>query len=164
MRRLFVRVLSGAMLATAWWTGPALADAPEGFAQRVAELVNWIATQSDYAPHLRRPPAFVFLSPHQIRHAFSGSAMGYRSDTSSVRAAQTNGTIYLPDTFTLGRDDYILVHELVHFLQDESGKRFDCLATREREAYVLQTKFVQEHGVGEVPNDMYMLLLRCDIR
>jgi hypothetical protein len=28
----------------------------------------------------------------------------------------------------------------------------------------LQAKFVQQHGPGEVPNDMYMLLLRCDIR
>jgi hypothetical protein len=164
MRRLLVRILSGALLAACWCAGPALADPPDGFTRRVTELVNWIAAQSDYGPHLRRPPAFAFLSPDQIRHAFSGSAMGYRSETSSVRAALTNGTIYLPDTFMLGRDDYILVHELVHFLQDESGKQFDCLATREREAYVLQTKFVQEHGVGEVPNDMYMLLLRCDIR
>jgi hypothetical protein len=164
MRRLLVRIAFGALLATGWCMGSALADPPQGFAQRVAELVDWIATRSDYSAQLSRPPTFVFLSPDQIRHAFSGSAMGYRSDTSSVRAAQTNGTIYLPDTFTLGRDDYILVHELVHVLQDESGKQFECLATREREAYGLQTKFVQEHGVGEVPNDMYMLLLRCDTR
>jgi hypothetical protein len=56
------------------------------------------------------------------------------------------------------------VHELVHYLQEESGAKFECLAARERDAYLLQTKFVHEHGVGEVPNDMYMLLLRCDIR
>jgi hypothetical protein len=164
MQRLLMRVVSGALLAAGWCAGPASANPPDGFAQRVAELVDWITAQSAYGPHLRHPPTFVFLSPDRIRHAFSGSAMGYRSETSSVRAAQTNGTIYLPETFTLGRDDYILVHELVHHLQDESGKQFECLAAREREAYVLQTKFVQQYGVGEVPNDMYMLLLRCDIR
>ena len=90
--------------------------------------------------------------------------MGYSSQTSPVRAAQTRGTIYLPDTFTLGRDDYILLHELVHHLQDEGGGDFACLAEREREAYALQTRFVEENGTGEKPNDIFMLMLRCDIR
>jgi len=58
----------------------------------------------------------------------------------------------------------MLLHELVHHLQDESGRKFECLALREREAYVLQTAFVKETGVGETPNDMFMLMLRCDIR
>jgi hypothetical protein len=164
MRRLGLRLLSATLLAATLGVGRASAAPPEGFAERVAELVQWIAVHSDYAAQFRLPPTFVFLSPDQIRHTFSGAALGYRSDTSSVRAAQTNGTIYLPETFTLDRDDYILVHELVHHLQDESGKKFECLAAREREAYVLQTKFVQERGAGEVPNDMYMLLLRCDVR
>jgi hypothetical protein len=164
MQRLGLRLLSATLLAGTLSVGSASAASHEGFAERVAELVQWIAANSDYAPQLRHPPRFMFLSPDQIRHTFSGAAMGYRSETSSVRAAQTNGTIYLPETFTLGRDDYVLVHELVHHLQDESGKKFECLAAREREAYILQTKFVQERGVGEVPNDMYMLLLRCDVR
>jgi hypothetical protein len=51
-----------------------------------------------------------------------------------------------------------------HHLQDESGRTFECLASREREAYRIQTKFVQETGTGQMPNDMYMLMLRCDIR
>jgi hypothetical protein len=150
----------GAMLAT-----PAPAQAPsEAFLRRVDELVHWIAANSSYPAQLTHVPNFAFLSPETIRHTFSGSSLGYSSQTSSVRAAQVRGTIYLPDTFALGRDDYILVHELVHHLQDESGKPFDCLATREREAYSLQSRFVDESGVGEKPNDMFMLLLRCDIR
>jgi hypothetical protein len=128
------------------------------------DLVRWIAARSDYPPELKRAPRFVFLSPEAIRHGFSRSSLGYSDETSSVRAAQTGGTIYLPDNFTLGRDDYILLHELVHHLQDESGKRFECLAAREREAYALQSRFVQETGLGEAPNDMFMLLLRCDVR
>jgi hypothetical protein len=163
MHRLLVVVFLGA-LSLAAGAFPAAAERPEGFDRRLDELVRWIAANSEYRASLRNLPTIVFLPAEQIRHAFSGSGMGYRSETSSVRAALTNGTIYLPDTFTLGRDDYILVHELVHHLQEESGQKFECLAAREREAYLLQTKFVQEHGVGEVPNDMYMLLLRCDIR
>lgn len=140
------------------------AEPSAAFLDRVDELVRWISAHTGYPPALRREPGFVFLAPRTIRHSFSGASLGYNSETSSVRAAQVRGTIYLPDTFTLGRDDYILLHELVHYLQDESGSTFECLATREREAYSLQTKFVDETGVGEKPNDMFMLLLRCDIR
>ena len=90
--------------------------------------------------------------------------MGYSSNTRGVRAAQSDGAIYLPDTFTLGRDDFMLLHELVHHMQDESGHKFECLAEREREAYLLQTRFVEETGTGDAPNNMFMLMLRCDIR
>lgn len=146
-------------------TVAALADPPsEAFSRRVDELVRWISAHSDYPAALKQMPVFVFLSAQAIRHSFSGSAMGYSEQMSAVQAAQVRGTIYLPDTFQLGRDDYILVHELVHHLQDESGKPFECVALREREAYKLQTQFVQETGVGQTPNDMFMLMLRCDIR
>jgi hypothetical protein len=159
--RLRVFVAIAFLLACA----PARAAPPEeAFEQRVAELLRWIAAHSDYPPAVGRLPAFVFLAPDTIRHTFTGAAMGYTAEMSDVRAALVRGTIYLPDTFTLGRDDYMLLHELVHHLQDESGKDFACLALREREAYELQTRFVEETGRGEAPNDMFMLMLRCDIR
>jgi hypothetical protein len=136
----------------------------DAFRQRVAELVRWIAAHSEYPAQLVTQPRFVFLAPEAIRHRFSNYAMGYSGDTSDVRAAQTREAIILPDTFQLGRDDYMLLHELVHLLQDQTGKKFECPALREREAYELQTKFVAETGVGETPNDMFMLMLRCNIR
>ena len=146
-------------------SAPVRADAPSAaFLQRVDELVRWIAANSDYPVELKKAPNFVFQSPATIRQRFSGAAMGYRADTSSIMAAQFGGTIYLLDTFELGRDDYILLHELVHHLQDENGKTFKCIAEREREAYLLQSRFVAETGIGEAPNDIYMLMLRCDVR
>ena len=143
---------------------PARAAPAEALLVRAEELVRWISAHSAYPAQLKRAPVIVFLPPETIRHSFGRTSMGYSSQTSRVRAAQTQGTIYLPDTFTLGRDDYILLHELVHHLQDESGGDFACLAEREREAYALQTRFVEESGTGEAPNDMFMLMLRCDIR
>ena len=131
---------------------------------RAQEIVRWISEHSDYPARLQRAPVFVFLPPEAIRHGFARTSMGYSDKTSAVRAAQTQGTIYLPDTFNLGHDDYILLHELVHHMQDESGREFTCLAEREREAYLLQTRFVEATGIGETPNDMFMLMLRCDIR
>lgn len=140
------------------------APSSEILLQRIGELVRWISQHSDYPSSLATTPRLVFLPPDTIRHGFGRSSMGYSKDTSGVRAAQSDGTIYLPNTFTLGRDDFMLLHELVHHLQDESGRKFECLAEREREAYRLQTRFVEETQSGDSPNDMFMLMLRCDIR
>ena len=146
-------------------SAPVRADGPSAaFLKRVDELVRWIAANSDYPVALKKAPNFVFQSAAVIRQRFSGAALGYSADTSSIMSAQTGGTIYLLDTFELGRDDYILLHELVHHLQDENGKTFKCIAEREREAYLLQARFVEESGTGEAPNDIYMLMLRCDVR
>jgi len=136
----------------------------ESLPRRIGELVRWISQRSDYPSVLATAPRLVFLPPDAIRHGFGRSSMGYSKDTTGVRAAQSDGAIYLPDTFTLGRDDFMLLHELVHHLQDESGRKFECLAEREREAYRLQSRFVEETQTGDAPNDMFMLMLRCDIR
>ncbi|MGQ0675435.1 MAG: hypothetical protein ACT4N4_05030 [Rhodospirillales bacterium] len=164
---MFVRFFKAAaviVMLLAGGSAPARPEAPSvKFLNRVDELVRWISERSDYPVTLKNAPVFVFLTPETIRHSFAGSLMGY-SEKHDVKAAQAKDKIILPDNFMLGRDDYMLVHELVHYLQYESGKTFSCLEEREREAYVLQTAFVIETGAGNMPNDMFMMMLRCDIR
>lgn len=142
------------------------ANPPETeFNRRIEELVRWISSKTDYPAKAQRVPEFVFLPPDAIGRAFSGaSALSSNDQISSIRAFHVKGTIYLPDTFQLGKDDYMLLHELVHHMQAESGKKFDCPAQKEHEAYWLQTKFVDETGTGEKPNDLFMLFLTCDYR
>lgn len=162
---MLVRFVKAAIIAAMLFAaGVARAEAPSSqFRDRVDELVRWIAQHSGYPAAFRTAPRFVFLAPETIKHGFAGSLMGY-AEKQDIKAAQSKDLIILPSTFTLGRDDYMLVHELVHYLQYESGKAFACLEEREREAYLLQTAFVIETGKGEMPNDMFMLMLRCDIR
>lgn len=161
-----LRIVRAAVAALLLMSVTAYAAPPpeQEFNRRVEELVRWISSKSNYPPKLRQMPEFVFLPPQTIRQTFSRSSLGYSDQTSSIRAVQVKGTIYLPDTFKVGQDDYMLMHELVHHIQDESGIKFGCLAEREREAYGLQMQFVEETGTGESPNDMFMLMLRCDIR
>jgi hypothetical protein len=160
----FVKAAAVIAMVFAGSVARAGADAPSTeFLDRVDELVRWIAQRSDYPAALKTAPKFVFLAPDAIKHGFAGSLMGY-AEKQDIKAAQSRDMIILPSTFTLGRDDYMLLHELVHYLQYESGKTFACQEEREREAYVLQTAFVIEAGKGEMPNDMFMLMLRCDIR
>lgn len=66
------------------------------------------------------------------------------------------GTVYLDERLR-GRDDKftrsLLVHEFVHYLQDQSGKFSDAdcndHARREREAYAIQREYVAR-SYGEV--------------
>lgn len=60
----------------------------------------------------------------------------------------------------------ILVHEMVHFMQDVAGQRFDCPTAREAAAYELQDAWLREAGTSleaefEVDGMTLMLLSAC---
>lgn len=57
-------------------------------------------------------------------------------------------TIYLLEEWSSESlpDESILLHELVHHLQNESGRQYPCAASREREAYDLQIRFLRDSG------------------
>ena len=46
----------------------------------------------------------------------------------------------------------ILVHELVHYVQDTVGKKFECREDRELEAYVLSYDFLNDRLENHWPN------------
>ena len=54
-----------------------------------------------------------------------------------------NNVVWDPDSL---RAQSYLVHELVHHAQLLSGKVYPCHAAKEREAYILQNKWLTEHG------------------
>ena len=59
--------------------------------------------------------------------------------------------IYLPDTFNI-HDAWhkgVLIHELLHYVQDQNDAKFECNAQMESEAWPLQRKYLLErHGVN----------------
>jgi hypothetical protein len=58
-------------------------------------------------------------------------------------------TIYLPEEWT-GRTPAelsVLVHEMVHHIQNIGGIRYDCPRGREKLAYAAQDKFLQLFGL-----------------
>jgi hypothetical protein len=58
-------------------------------------------------------------------------------------------TIFLPDawTGTTAAEVSVLVHEMVHHLQNLAGLTYDCPAAREKPAYLAQDKWLQQHGL-----------------
>lgn len=66
------------------------------------------------------------------------------------------------DTSNIRHQEY-LVHEVVHYLQDISGKEFQCPAKKEEEAYAIGTKWQKEHGGTEWKDRMFVLFnSMCD--
>jgi hypothetical protein len=58
-------------------------------------------------------------------------------------------TIFLPDgwTATTAAEVSVLVHEMVHHLQNLAGLTYDCPAAREKPAYLAQDRWLQQHGL-----------------
>jgi hypothetical protein len=161
MRRWIIGATAAALIAA-----PVAADPrpPQAFYDRVDELVQWIGENSDYPGELARYPAVVFLPRETINYLFYEGSAGIAYDGQDrVKALYLDGMMFLGDDFTLGKHDYILLHELVHHLQFEHKREFRCKAEQEREAYALQIRFVEATGRGEVPNALFMMVLRCDV-
>jgi hypothetical protein len=61
-----------------------------------------------------------------------------------------DNTVHLPDTFDPDsmEDKSILLHELVHFLQDLNHIYGATECERERPAYAAQAKWLKDHGVN----------------
>jgi hypothetical protein len=61
-----------------------------------------------------------------------------------------SSTIYLPEgwTATSPADVSVLVHELVHHLQNAAGSAYDCPQARERAAYGAQARWLELFGTS----------------
>jgi uncharacterized protein DUF6647 len=57
-------------------------------------------------------------------------------------------TIYLPNgwTGTTPAELSVLVHEMVHHLQNVNGQKFECPAAREKPAYLAQDQWLKQFG------------------
>jgi len=73
-------------------------------------------------------------------------------------------TIFLPDDWT-GKspaNQSIMVHEMVHHLQNIAGLKFECPMAREKVAYMAQDKWLKRFGTSlesEFDLDMFTVLI-----
>ncbi|MEE8234553.1 MAG: hypothetical protein V3R41_07715 [Gammaproteobacteria bacterium] len=111
-------------------------------AQLLKVLLSWAVTLSSYSAPAQLPA--VEYKPETYFHE---QACGGRP-CSILAWYDNNGTIYMDDRLSQQTDVMtrsMLVHEIVHYLQDLSGK-FDNTncedhARREREAYAIQREY-----------------------
>ena len=122
-------------------------------------IALWLSANFNLPP-LSEPPKIELVSPARImaiRHqAFNVeqrhdiAAMPPVSDPRDTVAVydDPNRTIYLPLTWTGGTaaDLSMLVHEMVHHLQNIGGIRYECPAAREELAYRAQDQWLRLFG------------------
>lgn len=161
MHRLMLCVATVALLfMEVAYTAPGRLAGP--FDTRMRYLLAWIAARSDYSADVPLP-LVQFLLPEQINYRYySKTKSGYRGQ-SDIYALYDGyrQTIALPTSFDIRFDEHVLVHELVHHLQHMHGRRFRCQEEREREAYLIQRRYVQEAGLGVMPSWAFIMELRC---
>ena len=111
-------------------------------------------------PAYQQPPAVAFATSAEMMelradrlaaHAAKPAATDGRRIVADGRAPEVHalydsvtGTIYLPEDWSASSppDVSILVHELVHHIQSDSGATFACPQERERLAYRAQARWL----------------------
>jgi hypothetical protein len=109
----------------------------------VLSLLTWIAVETGLAIP---PPPFIELIPAQELREKSGRPAGAVS-----LYMRTTATVYLPLGWSSARiyDRAMLMHELVHHVQEFNQVPSQCNAALERQAYDLTRKWLTDKGVAD---------------
>ena len=111
------------------------------------KIADWAAQQSrlrptDSLPRIEfRSPAELAVTRYAGIPAQTGDVIISLYDTSS-------GTILLSNAWkgTKAAAYSVVVHEMVHHLQRENGKRYGCVQEQEEQAFAAQDAWLAEHG------------------
>jgi hypothetical protein len=143
----------------------------------VVSIVTWLL--ADFAlPENYRPPRIEIVSPTKmaaVRYRGLGAGLQARvvtdeqwlekmRDTVALYEDATH-TIYLREGWTgaTPAETSVLVHEMVHHLQNLAGEKFECAQAREKPAYAAQKKWLEAAGLDffqEFESDPVTLMLR----
>lgn len=151
------------------------AEATRAAEDLLDEIVTWLGSNFDL-PAAADRPAIAFVAQSKLAtmraedRAFSqGAAQGAGVDEPASRtvvALYDNKlkTIFLADDW-IGRspaNQSVLVHEMVHHLQNLAGLKFECPMAREKLAYMAQDKWLRRFGTSleaEFDLDMFTVLI-----
>ena len=131
-------------------------------------IVLWLSANYDL-PATFDHPRVVHVAPGEMwivrsKHALSGASELAALDGQMVPAKKMrevvavyddfSNTVYLPDGWSdrSAADLSILVHEMVHHLQNKAELHYDCAAEREKLAYDAQDKWLRLFG-GSLEDD-----------
>jgi hypothetical protein len=144
----------------------------------LTEIATWLSTDFGL-PAIEDRPRVEFASPMKLMAMrYNGMLPNqWREDSMrdpAMQAAQAREvvavyhdktrTIFLPDawTGTTPAELSVLVHEMVHHLQNLAGLAYVCPAAREKPAYLAQDQWLKLHGLDletEFEIDKFTLLV-----
>ena len=114
----------------------------------IAAMLLFIGANTDYNVDLQHP-VITQLPQAELERIYSHGKGMKGSELHAFYDTKAD-IIYLPDTFNI-HDAWhkgILLHELLHYVQDQNDAKFACKAAMESEAWPLQRKYLLErHGL-----------------
>ena len=130
---------------------------PKAFYKKSIELLEWIAKNSVYKNITL--PSVMFVDPEVMHYLYAfPEKPDPDNDIWGAYLYETN-ILMLTNEFQLGRDDFILLHELVHHMQASHGAKWDCMGQAEFEAYGMQKMWVEEGNEGLIPDALTVLMM-----
>ncbi|QIG99001.2 DUF6647 family protein [Bradyrhizobium sp. 6(2017)] len=147
-------------------------DATQPTEDLLDDIVSWLSSNFDL-PAIKERPVVEFASKMELarlRATDRASSQRFMNDGQltqrEVVALYDNQTrtILLPDDWggTSPADQSVLVHEMVHHLQNLGNLKFDCPQAREKLAYLAQDKWLRRFGKSlenEFDVDMFTVLI-----
>lgn len=137
--------------------------------EMIAAIATWISSEFDL-PAARDLPRIAFASPKRlVTMHYGGIQSGGALHHADIVAVYDDDsrTIYLPKPWTgsTPAELSVLVHEMVHHLQNEAGQTFACAEERESVAYAAQQQWLAMFGrdfFQEFETDAFTLLVRTN--
>lgn len=116
--------------------------------QLINVIIVWLSLTST-VPVVHDHPQIRHVSPQRLVSIHYGPTLGNSQDRNVLGAYDASSrTIFLRDDWDSRKpaDVSVLVHELVHYLQDMASQRFECPGVREAPAYAAQQRWLQLYG------------------
>ena len=128
----------------------------------LTEIASWLVANFDL-PAIAEEPSIEFAQPFRLaamryKEAIGGSSQEQKAEGSTPRGYQrevvavydnATRTIFLAQSWTgkTAAEMSVLVHEMVHHLQNLGGLKYECPAAREKPAYLAQDRWLTQHGL-----------------
>jgi Domain of unknown function (DUF6647) len=150
-------------------------DAARSAEDLLDEIVTWLSSNFDL-PAIKDHPAIELASKTKLATIHAEDRANWQGLTQAEEINQStqrrvvalynikSKTIFLPDDW-MGKspaDQSVLVHEMVHHLQNLAELKFECPMAREKLAYLAQDKWLGRFGMSlekEFDVDMFTVVI-----
>jgi len=107
-------------------------------------LMIWLGANTSFDTN-HDIPNVLFLSQTQMEEMFYKGTDKMPNTLHGLYDTESD-TIILPDTWDRRKawDLGVLLHEMVHYLQDQNDMDFNCTAEMERESWPIQQRYLKE--------------------
>lgn len=135
-------------------------------------IVVWLSANSSIPANFNHPHIEYASPAHMIDMRLHGThsaaqstnVVGQIPDVVAVYDDERH-TIFLPEgwTGTTPAELSVLVHEMVHHLQNVNGQKFECPAAREKPAYLAQDQWLKQFGhnlENDFSVDMFTIVVK----